>query len=258
MLREVPISIFSTFLDYNFNKNLKDDFLRNCRKITIYDEDICPRCGKGIDMVKTTHQDFLDIFDEKQQNFNLISIYQCPSCHKGFVVMHHIERQETPMCGYVFAENSQSVYPSAIPGLQIDECINKVSPRFYEIYSQCLQAKSSGLNELYGMGFRKALEHLVKDYAIFKNPAEQKIIESISLHQCIERYFNDSDAKNALLACKILGNNETHYVNDNDKNDVYLFENLIEDTIYYIHREFRNVRATQIIDSDKEKKKKKH
>lgn len=254
MLREVPISISSIFLDYNFNGNSRDKFLHNCRKITIFDEDSCPRCGKGFDMVRTPHHDFFDIFDERQYSFNLISVYQCPCCHKGFVVMHHIERQETPMCGNVFAETSQSVYPSVSTNLQIDKDIQKVSPRFYEIYSQCLQAKASELNELYGMGFRKALEHLVKDYAIFKNPEERKKIESMKLHNCIEEYFNDSDAKNALMACKILGNNETHFVNDNDENDIHLFEDLIEDTIYYIHREFRNEKATQIIDANKNKK----
>ena len=62
------------------------------------------------------------------------------------------------------------------------------------------------------MGFRKAIEYLVKDFAISENPNKRSSIEASSLHSCIENYFKDSDARTALLACKWLGNNETHYV----------------------------------------------
>ena len=62
----------------------------------------------------------------------------------------------------------------------------------------------------------------------------------------IEEYFKNSDAKTALLAAKWLGNNETHYVNNNDEKCIQLLENLIEDTIYHIHRELREKKAIQI------------
>ena len=96
------------------------------------------------------------------------------------------------------------------------------------------------------MGFRKSLEYLVKDFAIYENPDDKGKIESISLHECIEKYFKNSDAKTALLAAKWLGNNETHYVNNNNDEAIQLLENLIEDTLGYIHRELRNKKAMQI------------
>ena len=48
------------------------------------------------------------------------------------------------------------------------------------------------------------------------------------------------------MACKWLGNNETHYENCNDGQDLQLFEDLIEDTLYYIHREIRHKQAEHI------------
>ena len=246
MLREVLVNQLSVFLDDNFNRNYKGKFLDNCKKISIYVEDICPHCGKGIDMARAHHsQDFLDIFKENQTSFNIISIYQCPCCHRGFVVMHNLIRHDMDYY-YVYAETSQTVFPIATPNLNIDYEIQKISPRFYETYTQCLKAKSSGLNKLYGMGFRKSLEYLVKDFAIYENPDDKGKIESISLHECIEKYFKNSDAKTALLAAKWLGNNETHYVNNNNDEAIQLLENLIEDTLGYIHRELRNKKAMQI------------
>ena len=89
------------------------------------------------------------------------------------------------------------------------------------------------------MGFRKALERLVKDYSIHIHPEDEEWIKTdrdATLHNCIEKYFRDSDAKTALMACKWLGNNETHYENCNDDEDLQLFEYLIEDTLYSISR----------------------
>lgn len=205
--------------------------------------DKCPVCQCGIDMSVSNYLNWHDIHDDSK-SFNIISIHSCPHCHNGFVVMHHMKEQEN---GYI--EKSQSVYPTTASNLQIDEDIRQISPEFYEIYNQCLIAKNDGLNQIYGMGFRKALERLVKDYSIHIHPDDEEWIKSdreATLHKCIEKYFKNSDAKTALMACKWLGNNETHYENCNDEQDLQLFEDLIEDTLYYIHREIRNEKAEHI------------
>lgn len=107
-------------------------------------------------------------------------------------------------------------------------------------------AKNDGLNQLYGMGFRKALETLVTDFSIKQNPDEVDKILKMPLHSRIETYFRNFDAKTALMACKWLGNNETHYENCNTDEDLQLFEDLIEDTLYYIHRDIRHQKAENI------------
>ena len=202
--------------------------------------DKCPICQCGIDMSTQRYLNWHDIHDDSK-TFNIISIYSCPHCHNGFVIMHHMKIQKN---GCV--EKSQSAYPMTAANLQIDEDIRQVSPDFYNIYNQCLSAKNYGLDQIYGMGFRKALEKLVTDFAINRNPNDKYKILKMSLHTRIEHYFKESDAKTALMACKWLGNNETHYENYNDDKDLQLFEDLIEDTLYYIHREIRHQKAEYI------------
>lgn len=80
----------------------------------------------------------------------------------------------------------------------------------------------------------------------FRQEAMQQGFFGETLHKCIKKYFRNSDAKTALMACKWLGNNETHYENCNDEQDLQLFEDLIKDTLYYIHREIRHQKAEHI------------
>lgn len=205
--------------------------------------DKCPICQCGIDMSTQNHLNWHDIHDSSK-TFNIISIYSCPHCHNGFVIMHHMKKQR-----YKCVEKSQSAYPITAANLQIDEDIRQISPDFYNIYNQCLNAKNYGLDQIYGMGFRKALERLVTDFAIRGNPDDKDKILKMSLHNRIETYFRESDTKTALMACKWLGNNESHYENCNDDGDLQLFEDLIEDTLYYIHREIRRRKAERINDT---------
>jgi len=203
----------------------------------------CPICQIGIDMSMGNNLNYHDMHNDSK-TFNIISVHSCPHCHNGFVVMHHMKMRKDDC-----VETSQSVYPTTASNLQIDEDIRQISPEFYEIYNQCLIAKNYGLNQIYGMGFRKALEKLVKDYSIYIHPEDEEWIRTnkeATLHKCIEKYFKDSEAKTALMACKWLGNNETHYENCNDEQDLRLFEDLIEDTLYHIHREIRHKQAEHI------------
>ena len=238
-------------LDDNFRRECCQDFFGSMAMMDTAFEvrvpDKCPICQCGIDMSLNNYLNWHDIHDDSK-TFNIISIHSCPHCHNGFVVIHHMKAQKN---GCV--EKSQSVYPTTASNLQIDEDIRQISPEFYEIYNQCLIAKNDGLNQLYGMGFRKALEKLVTDFAINQNENDTDKILGMSLHNRIETYFKESDAKTALMACKWLGNNETHYENCNDEQDLQLMEDLIEDTLYYIHREIRHKKAEHINDTKGQK-----
>lgn len=201
---------------------------------------VCPICNCAIDVSNACYLNWHDMHSQSEP-FDVISVYYCHHCHNGFVVMHHMKMQKNE-----YIEKSQSVYPTTTPNLQIDEDIRQISPEFYEVYNQCLIAKNEGLNQLYGMGFRKALEKLVTDFVINQNPDDIDKIRRMTLHNRIETYFKDSDLKSDLMACKRLGNNEAHYENCNTDDDLQLFEDLIEDTLYYIHREIRHKKAEHI------------
>ena len=67
--------------------------------------------------------------------------------------------------------------------------IQKLSPDFCEIYNQAYIAQQQGSTKISGIGYRKALEFLVKDYVIFLNPNESVNIKSFNLSSCISKYI---------------------------------------------------------------------
>lgn len=210
----------------------------------------CPICGTGIDLVNRTQIACHDIHDEAQKKYSIFTIHSCPVCHKGFVVQHKMVKKKSE-----YKEVNQYCYPTEAIDLHTYEDIKAISPMFYKIYVQCLTAKSLGLDEIYGMGFRKAIEHLVTDFAIYENQNDREVILSKSLHQRIETYFSSFEGKEELMACKWLGNDETHYLNNNTEKDLLLLQDLIDDAVNYIHKRLRHQRAVQINDEHRKENK---
>ena len=60
------------------------------------------------------------------------------------------------------------------------------------------------------MGYRKAIEYLVKDWAIQTNPADDEKILGLWLSGVINEYFS-GDLKEILERATWLGNDQTHY-----------------------------------------------
>jgi hypothetical protein len=74
-----------------------------------------------------------------------------------------------------------------------------------------------------GVGYRKALEFLIKDYLIRKCPDDRAAIEDKRLGQVIESYVEDRNIKEVAKRAAWLGNDETHYKRrwvDKDLNDL--------------------------------------
>lgn len=207
----------------------------------------CPICHYAMDLESNAWRNYHDADTLDQKYFNVFSLYTCQHCHKGFVIIHTMQKVTDNSEESDIFEIRQIACPSTATDKSVDGQIREISPRFYEVYNQCSVAKQSGLSELYGMGLRKALELLVTDYILTRNPGDKSKIIKMSLHSRIVNYFKDSDAKTSLLACKYLGNNETHYDNSNSMGDIVLLGNLIDDVIYYIKRELRGERAAAII-----------
>lgn len=183
-------------LDNSFNRDR--DILHNVElgstSINIMYANECPRCHYGIDMDLQFTHGYHDMCSLEEDEFNLFTIHFCPHCNNGFVVEHRMECDE-----FGYSEASQVVYPYSHSKPYISNEIKQILPAFCKIYMQSLTAKGTGLTKIYGMGFWKAIEHLVKDYAIYRKPNEAEQIKNKSLHDCIETYFDESDAKTALL-----------------------------------------------------------
>lgn len=153
----------------------------------------------------------------------LYSVYFCPHCEEMFLVICAIS-------GTIFDQPNHAytikTYPEPGTTTEFSEYITKLSSRFVEVYHQAECAENSGLFEICGMGYRKAVEVLIKDYAIWKYPDEIEKIKRMLLAQCIEKYIVDNNIKTLASGCAWIGNDESHYEKkhlERDVNDLKLF-----------------------------------
>ena len=121
--------------------------------------------------------------------------------------------------------------------------IIEISPMFITIYSQSVMAEKFGLNEIVGMGYRKSLEFLIKDYLIHKDPSKTDEIKGTDdkngkpLGQCINEIKNPQ-LKAMAKRANWLGNDETHYYRKWKDKDLDDLKKLIELTLHWLHMEF--------------------
>lgn len=125
--------------------------------------------------------------------------------------------------------------------------INNISPFFITIYNQAYFAEQFSLNQICGVGYRKALEFLIKDYLLYGVEDEKRIemIKNKQLGKCIQEDISDDRIKNVALRATWLGNDETHYIRKWADKDVSHLKQLIDLTIRWIENE---VETKQLLD----------
>jgi hypothetical protein len=143
---------------------------------------------------------------------------------------------------------------SAQPELQTFEPgILALSPSFGDIYHQAQAAEQSGLDQIAGLGYRKALEFLVKDYLIRENPSEAETIKQTLLGQCISR-FKDERIRTAVERAVWLGNDEAHYVRRWQGMDIDDLKRIIGLVLAHLHLEDQHQLLQQQMPASKIKK----
>ena len=75
------------------------------------------------------------------------------------------------------------------------EEVANLSPTFVEIASQAAPREGYGLDQVAGVGYRKAVEFLIKDYCIDRHPNAAAEISRTSLAACINNYVGDQNVK---------------------------------------------------------------
>jgi hypothetical protein len=109
-----------------------------------------------------------------------------------------------------------------------------LSPTFDGVYNQAVAAETYRLDQLAGTGFRKALEFLVKDFAIAQRPEDKDAIERSLLGGVIERYIDDARVKATAKRAAWIGNDETHYIRKWEGKDIQDLKTLIRLTVNWI------------------------
>ncbi len=109
---------------------------------------------------------------------------------------------------------------------------------FVEIYNQAMAAQSAQLDQLVGIGLRKALEFLIKDYTVYKQPKSAEEIRTMPLGKCIGLYVDDEKVKACAKRAAWLENDDENYVRKWETKDikdlkvlVKLTENWIENCL---------------------------
>jgi hypothetical protein len=112
------------------------------------------------------------------------------------------------------------VYPIRYVGTKFAPEIDSTSPEFVEIYHQAEAAEAAGYDRIAGMGYRKSLEFLIKDYLGLIHPDKKEEIANEFLGKCIDTLVEDPKIKACAKRAAWLGNDETHYIRKWESKDI--------------------------------------
>lgn len=164
---------------------------------------------------------------------HLAILYTCPHCNRPFVA-HFIDGDSG---GKTMQPQLDYCAPEFYSVQQFDDGIENLSPSFVKIYNQALEAESRRLDEIAGIGYRKALEFLVKDYCKHQYPDKADEIERLRLGQCITSYINQEKIRTLAKRVAWIGNDETHYIRELQGRDVSDMKRFIHAIVSYIGME---------------------
>lgn len=181
--------------------------------------DKCPFCHKSI-----TPQLILG----HKSNTDIQAFITCPNqdCNNSFIAYY----TRHPNGHYNYSYTSKGT----IQTRDFDNLIIELSPDFIKIHNQAHFAEQEGLFEICGVGYRKSLEFLIKDYSISKHDGKREEIEKKNLGKCIDDYIEDNRIKAAAKRATWLGNDETHYIRKWEGKNLDDLKKLIELTIHWI------------------------
>lgn len=176
---------------------------------------VCPHCGFGTDAPYSHKTPYA---------FNghdlLVGICTCTSCNKQFLIAYEYDPANSSYAPIIYPDRGFTPYSN--------EILEKVSPRFIDMYNQALQSEFHENLELAAIGYRSALEILVKDYAINELGQSQDEVISKKLCAAIGAYLHQEDLVKTADVIRILGNDYTHYERKYPQHDFELLKGYME------------------------------
>lgn len=211
----------------------------NCFKLNYPAPDSCPSCHTALD------PKFLSAYYVMRTDYHcrVFVTFFCPKCNQAFLGQYSGEWDS--LSASIF--QLDALIPDGFSPRIFPPNISELSSSFVSIYNQALNAEITGLHEICGMGYRKALEFLIKDFAIHEHPEKQDDIEQALLGNCIDNYIDSSRIKTLAKASAWLGNDETHYIKrhpDYSINDLKLF---IDSVVSFIDSELTVYKAQELL-----------
>lgn len=214
----------------------------NNQAITIKKSSVeCPHCKIRI----IPEYIFSDIDDNFLGNYSVFCRCTNPDCNQTFISEYYRSSSQ----GGIIFNRIKPTYKLDV--VKFSDIIQNVSQFFCEIYNQAFAAQQINLNQICGVGYRKALEFLIKDYIISKNPGKEDSIKNKLLGNCIKDDVTDQRIKQVADRAVWLGNDETHYVRKWEDKDVNDLVSLIDLTIRWIESE---IETKKLLESMPERK----
>lgn len=205
----------------------------------IRDPNICPHCH----IVNKPHNQVNYETRDTDNILSIISIWKCSNdaCNKIFVALYKLDGQALKFSRFLNGLPKGPDWPRPINDLisgNQKSTTEVEKSRFIKTYLQSLVAESSGLDELAGMGYRKAIEYLVKDWAIQGKPEDKEKIQNSWLGSIITNYFT-GELKEILERATWLGNDQAHYNKIFEEFDIDVLKELIELIMVELDRQYK-------------------
>ncbi|MCA0893854.1 DUF4145 domain-containing protein [Microbulbifer agarilyticus] len=198
--------------------------------------DNCPRCRHGINPEGKTY----NLKGRVREYGSLLQVvYRCPlkRCSELFIANYSMGLGRP----YIL----QSLTPIRPTSRLIPQEVLDVSPAYGQIFSEASAAEDYGLTEIAGVGYRKALEFLVKDYCVFKLPEKEEDIKRKQLGNVINEFVDEESLKQIARRAAWLGNDETHYVRRWENKDITDLKRTLQLTEGWIHREILTAKTLE-------------
>lgn len=196
----------------------------------------CPRCNIAWQplnayalYITSNGHDVLDV------------VWHCPNCNRT-----SISTYDSYLMDRQYNTKLICSFPQSMPNVEFYKGIEELSPAFIKIYHEALNAECCNLFEVAGVGYRKALEFLVKDYAITRNPQDKEIIEDMALANCVVTYIKNPKISSIVERTAWLGNDQTHYKKKHIDKDLEDLKILLGLSVSYITMELQADEAMKI------------
>lgn len=197
---------------------------------------VCPRCGR--DLVPEVLS--CKVLRGNPSAGNYTITITCSICRSPIYL--DISRSQGVPVGKVNA-----FYP-ADTVFDIPQEMLTLYPNFAKLYRESAIAEAKGLS-ICGMGYRKALETLVKEYALGTFPDNADSIRNETLSKTIQR-INNQHIQTLAKASTWLGNDQTHLEVKHPNYGVSDMKNFIKALCYFILMEETFKNASTLLTSE--------
>lgn len=219
-------------------------------QIDIEDPNICPHCH----ITNTPHHHWMKFTRDTDNVDAFISLWQCANtkCNKLFICLHKLVNSNIQFVRFLNGLPKGPIWPKPILELKDGQSIegDEKPSKFIKTYLQSLQAENYGLDELAGMGYRKSIEYLVKDWAIQNKKEDKEKIKELWLGNVIKNYY-DGDLKDILDRATWLGNDQAHYNKLFEEFDLSILKELIDLIMVELDRQYKKSHYIETIKNKK-------